>query len=102
MFKKSVKLACVVALIFCASNAMASGSGMPWESPLNQILNSFTGPVAKVIGALAIATTGFTLAFSETHGILKKVLQVVFGLSIAFTCTSFGLGFLGFGGGAGF
>ena len=102
MFKNLRNPVFVAVIVLVASNAMASGSGMPWESPLNQILNSFTGPVARVLGALAIATTGLTLAFSETHGILKKVIQVVFGLSIAFTATSFGLGFLGFGGGAGF
>ena len=65
MHKRSVNLAVIVVILFAASNALASGSGMPWETPLNQILNSITGPVAKALGAIAIAATGLALAFGE-------------------------------------
>ena len=27
--------------------AFASGSGMPWEAPLQQVVDSITGPVAR-------------------------------------------------------
>ncbi|NVN92970.1 MAG: TrbC/VirB2 family protein [Desulfuromonadales bacterium] len=97
-----LKLSLVTILLFTASDALASGSGMPWEGPLNQILNSVTGPVAKCLGALAIAGTGLALAFGEGGGGFRKILQIAFGLSIAFTATTFGIGFFGFGGGAGF
>ena len=54
--------------------AHAAGSNMPWEQPLQQILQSIEGPVAKI--------------------------QIVFGLSIAFAASSFFLSFFSFGGGA--
>lgn len=92
----------VLLLLLVAAEAFAAGSNMPWESPLTKILNSFTGPVAKVLGTLAIALTGFGLAFGEGGEGMKKILKIVFGLSIAFTATSFGLSFFGFSGGVGF
>jgi type IV secretion system protein VirB2 len=82
--------------------ALASGSGMPWESPLQKLLDSFSGPVAKIIGVLAIIGTGLGLAFGEGGGGLRNMLQIVFGLSIAFTASSFFIGFFGFAGGIGF
>lgn len=99
---RSITLAMVVILLFSASSALAAGSGMPWETPLNMILNSVTGPVAKAIGAIAIAATGLALAFGEGGGGFRKILQIAFGLSIAFTATSFGIGFFGFAGGVAF
>lgn len=102
MHRQSIKLALIVVLLFTASNALAAGSGMPWETPLTQILNSITGPVAKAIGAIAIAATGLALAFGEGGGGFRKILQIAFGLSIAFTATSFGIGFFGFAGGVAF
>ena len=89
-------------VMLLAANAYAAGTSMPWESPLNNILHSITGPVAKAAGILAIVTTGLTLAYSEGGGFMRKVVAVVFGLSITFSATSFISDFLGYGGGAGF
>ena len=83
-----------------APAAHASGSSMPWEAPLQSILQSIEGPVAKIVGTLAIIITGLTLAFGDTGGGFRKLIQIVFGLSIAFTATSFFLSFFSFGGGA--
>lgn len=82
-----------------ATATMAASSGMPWETPLQKILDSISGPVAKVIGVIAIVATGLGLAFGEAGGGMKKMLQIVFGLSIAFSATSFFLNFLGFSSG---
>lgn len=83
-----------------ASPADASGSGMPWEQPLQQVLESVQGPVAKIIAVMVIITTGLTLAFGETAGGFRRLIQIVFGLSIAFAASSFFLSFFSFGGGA--
>lgn len=80
--------------------AFAAGSGMPWEEPLQQILESVQGPVAKIIAVMIIIVTGLTLAFGETSGGFRKLVQIVFGLSIAFAASSFFLSFFSFGGGA--
>lgn len=83
-----------------AAPALAAGSGMPWEGPLDQILASIEGPVARIIAVIIITITGLTLAFGETSGGMRKLIQIVFGLSIAFAATSFFLAFFSFGGGA--
>jgi type IV secretory pathway VirB2 component (pilin) len=85
--------------LFCGT-AYAAGSNMPWEQPLQQILDSVQGPVAKIIAVLIIIVTGLSLAFGETSGGFRRLIQIVFGLSIAFAASSFFLSFFDFGGGA--
>ena len=80
--------------------AQAAGSNMPWEQPLNQILQSVEGPVAKIMAVIIIIVTGLTLAFGDTSGGFRRLIQIVFGLSIAFAASSFFLSFFSFGGGA--
>lgn len=89
----------VSALCLC-SPAYAAGSNMPWEQPLQQILDSIQGPVAKIIAVIVIIMTGLTLAFGESSGGFRRLIQIVFGLSIAFAASSFFLSFFSFGGGA--
>lgn len=88
------------ATVFFYGTAYAAGSNMPWETPLEDILESVQGPVAKIIAVLIIIVTGLSLAFGETSGGFRKLIQIVFGLSIAFAASSFFLSFFGFGGGA--
>ncbi|PZU68680.1 TrbC/VirB2 family protein [Sphingobium sp.] len=83
-----------------AAPAHASGSSMPWESPLQSILESIEGPVAKIIAVIVIISTGLALAFGDTSGGFRRLIQIVFGLSIAFAASSFFLTFFSFGGGA--
>ncbi|MBX5141254.1 MULTISPECIES: TrbC/VirB2 family protein [Rhizobiaceae] len=83
-----------------APAAYASGSSMPWEQPLQQILQSIEGPVAKIVAVIIIIATGLALAFGDTSGGFRRLIQIVFGLSIAFAASSFFLSFFSFGGGA--
>ena len=80
--------------------AHAAGSNMPWEAPLQSILDSVQGPVAKIIAVIIIIVTGLSLAFGDTSGGFRRLIQIVFGLSIAFAASSFFLSFFSFGGGA--
>jgi type IV secretory pathway VirB2 component (pilin) len=86
--------------IAISSSAQAAGTGMPWEQPLQQVLDSVQGPVAKIMAVAVIVLTGLTLAFGETAGGFRRLIQIVFGLSIAFAASSFFLSFFSFGGGA--
>ena len=92
-------LTTTLTLLICAQ-AQAAGSGMPWEEPLQQVLESVQGPVAKIIAVLVIISPGLALASGETSGGFRKLIQIVFGLSIAFAASSFFLSFFSFGGGA--
>jgi type IV secretory pathway VirB2 component (pilin) len=93
-------LSALVLTTMMAPAAHASGSSMPWEAPLQSILQSIEGPVAKIIAVIIIITTGLTLAFGDTSGGFRRLIQIVFGLSIAFAASSFFLSFFSFGGGA--
>ena len=86
--------------VMIAEAASAAGSGMPWEAPLQKILDSIEGPVAKVVAVVTIIMTGLSLAFGDMGGGLRRLVQIVFGLSIAFAATSFFLSFFSFAGGA--
>ena len=86
--------------LFAAAPAYAAGANMPWEQPLNQILQSIEGPVAKILAVIVIIVTGLTLAFGDTSGGFRRLIQIVFGLSIAFAASSFFLSFFSFSGGA--
>ena len=97
------RLAAACTVILFASltaPAHAAGSNMPWEQPLQQILDSIQGPVAKIISVIIITVTGLTLAFGDTSGGFRRLIQIVFGLSIAFAASSFFLSFFSFSGGA--
>ena len=93
-------IATLAITIMLAPAAHASGSSMPWEQPLEKILQSIEGPVAKIIAVIIIIVTGLTLAFGDTSGGFRRLIQIVFGLSIAFAASSFFLSFFSFGGGA--
>ena len=94
----SAAITCIVTLT--SIPAWAAGSNMPWEQPLQQILESVQGPVSKIVAVIIIIVTGLTLAFGDTAGGFRRLIQIVFGLSIAFAASSFFLSFFSFAGGA--
>ena len=97
------RIAALAALLLgslLALPAHAAGSNMPWEAPLTSLLASIQGPVARIVAVIIIIATGLTLAFGDTGGGFRKLIQIVFGLSIAFAASSFFLGFFSFAGGA--
>lgn len=92
--------AALILAFVLAAPAHAGGSSMPWEAPLQSILESIEGPVAKIVAVIIIIVTGLSLAFGDTSGGFRRLVQIVFGLSIAFAASSFFLSFFSFGGGA--
>lgn len=86
--------------VAAAAPAWASGSGMPWEAPLQQVVDSITGPVAQAIAVLSVTVFGLSLAFAEGGTLQRRGLGVLFGLAVAFAATSFFMSFFGFAGGA--
>ena len=96
---QTLTLAALIALIQSpAYAAVAGGGGMPWEGPLNAVMESITGPTARIIAILIIVATGLTLAFGDVGQGFKKLLQILFGLAIAFAATTFFLPLVGGGG----
>ena len=100
-YRSAVAVATILIVnLAIAPAANAAGSSMPWEQPLEKILQSIEGPVSKIIAVIIIIVTGLTLAFGDTSGGFRRLIQIVFGLSIAFAASSFFLSFFSFGGGA--
>lgn len=86
--------------LLAAAPAYAAGSGMPWETPLENIVDSITGPVARAAAVIAIVIAGITIIFSEGGGGVRKLAFVGLGIAIMFAAVSFFLDFFGFAGGA--
>lgn len=69
--------------------AAASGGGLPWESPLNTIKDSLTGPVAGVISLVAIVVSGVALIFGgDFSGFVRGLINVVLVISIVIGASS--------------
>jgi type IV secretion system protein VirB2 len=72
---------------------------MPWETPLQKLVDSLTGPVARAIGIVSIVVFGATVALSSGGGV-RMVMGIILGLSIMFAAATWGLTFFGFASGA--
>ena len=92
-------MTCGLALAGFAGQAVAGGSGMPWEGPLQQVVQSITGPVVQAAAVVAVVIFGAGIAMSESGSSMRRGLGILFGLSIAFAASTFFLDFFGFAGG---
>ena len=72
-FRRHIATAAAVTYVnlFMVPAAYASGSSMPWEAPLQSILESIEGPVAKIVAVIIIIATG--LAFDRAMRMLAVV-----------------------------
>jgi type IV secretion system protein VirB2 len=80
--RSNILLTCaalVAVSIGLAEPALASsgGGGLPWESPLQQIQQSITGPVAGFIALAAVAIAGAMLIFGgELNDFARRLCYV--------------------------
>lgn len=76
----------MVILMFVVSMpsfASTGSSGLPWETPLQTVTNSLTGPVALAISVAALFAAGAALVFGGEMGeFVKRALYAV--MAIAF------------------
>ncbi|EAJ5683704.1 conjugal transfer protein TrbC [Campylobacter lari] len=69
--------------------ASTTGAGLPWESPLQTIKASITGPVAFVVSILAMVGAGVGLVFgAEFSGFIKTLFSIVLAVSIVIGATN--------------
>lgn len=100
LFRRRLVGATVSCGLLIAGPAFAGGSGMPWEGPLQQVVQSITGPVVQAAAVVAVVIFGAGIAMSENGSSMRRGLGILFGLSIAFAASTFFLDFFGFAGGA--
>ncbi|WP_068875873.1 TrbC/VirB2 family protein [Phenylobacterium sp. CCH9-H3] len=100
LFSRGLSVATATCGLMAAGQAWAGGAGMPWEGPLQQIVESVTGPVVQAAAVIAVVIFGAGIAMSESGSGMRRGLGILFGLSIAFAASTFFLDFFGFAGGA--
>jgi type IV secretion system protein VirB2 len=66
-----------------AHAASTGGSGLEWETPLQKIRDSVTGPVAYAISLLGIVVTGAILVFGgEINEFVRRIIMLVLVISL--------------------
>ena len=69
--------------------ASTTGGGLPWESPLQIIKASITGPVAFVMSILAIIGAGAGLIWGgEFSGFIKTLFYIVLVIALVVGATN--------------
>lgn len=77
----------IAVMLATASGTFAQGTS-PWENAVNVLQASFTGPIAKGLGLVAIVVGGLTFAFGEGGG-KRTFAGIVFGLGMAVLAVNF-------------
>ena len=73
-----VGLAIAASVIMLEPTLASSGGSLPWESPLQQIQQSITGPVAGAIALAAVAIAGGMLIFGgELNDFARRLMYIV-------------------------
>lgn len=86
---KKLLLLGAAAMLIAAEPALATTTtGMPWDNPLNTVLDSLQGNIARVVILAAIVVTGFTWAFGEHGSGARKFVGILFGGALALGATS--------------
>ena len=75
-------------LIATSSTALASGGSWEWESNMDSIVQSFSGPMARLISVLAIIGLAALLMVNEFGSTLRRIIQIVIGLTILLTAST--------------
>lgn len=70
-------LAAAVAILPGVVEASSSGGGLPWEGPLQRVVDSITGPVAFGISVLAVVGCGVGLALGgDMNEFLRRFMML--------------------------
>jgi type IV secretion system protein VirB2 len=83
--QKIIAAGLVAALLILPETALASATGtsLPWETPLQTLKNSLTGPVAGVISILAFVVAGVGLVFGgEMNEFVRRAIMSVMAVAL--------------------
>jgi type IV secretion system protein VirB2 len=78
--KPVLTTACLLSLM--STSAQASSTGMPWETGVQSIFDSLTGPLVGWIAVIVIIIGGLALAFGNMEGGAKKIIGAVIGIAV--------------------
>lgn len=86
MERTLILLGFIALLTFLPSaEAWASGTGpiMPWNSPLDRLLDNLSGPTARTLGMLMFVVGALTWGFSRNEEHARRFGTIVFGCAVA-------------------
>ncbi|MCQ9091178.1 TrbC/VirB2 family type IV secretion system protein [Vibrio alginolyticus] len=86
---RSLKAAVSLSLLFPSLSYASGSSGMPWEDPLDKIVDSVTGPIAFGVAVLGIVVAGLTLVFGgQLDGFIQKIAILALVVSLIVLATN--------------
>ena len=72
-----------------AQAASSGGGGLPWETPLETLRDSITGPVAYAISLMGVVVAGATLVFGgEINDFVRRIIMLVLVISLIIFSTN--------------
>ena len=71
-----------------AAFAGTGGSDMPWNGPMQAILDNITGPTGKIIAGLLIALGGIVWGFTRHEEGFKRVAQAIVAIGLILGATN--------------
>lgn len=87
--KPTIFIAFLDGLFQSANASTTGGENLPFESTLDTLQKSISGPVLTSMSIIMVAITCLMLAFGEWGEGFKKIINIVLWLSIAFAAVSF-------------
>jgi type IV secretory pathway VirB2 component (pilin) len=78
----ALSLAALAAAAPPSAHAGTGGADLPWNAPLQTVVDNLTGPTAKTIAALAFVLGGAIWMFTSHEQGAKRFGQALFGVAI--------------------
>src|SRR6185295_3456730 len=94
---RSLLLFVVLVLVATAAHAGTGGTSMPWNTPLQRVLDNLTGVTGKILAAFMIAIGGVMWGFTRHEEGAKRIGQAIVGIGFLLGAVSF-IDLLGFQG----
>jgi type IV secretion system protein VirB2 len=68
--------------------AGTGGTDMPWNGPMQAVLDNITGPTGKIIAGLLIALGGIVWGFTRHEEGFKRVAQAIIAIGLVLGATN--------------
>ena len=75
--------AAAAALAALAGPALPAGTAMPWDGPLDRIVDNLTGPFALAVGVLGLVVLAVRILFGEQFGqFARSIINVIIAVAM--------------------
>ena len=72
-----------VLLALIAGPGWAGGTTMPWDGPLDRIVDNLTGPFALAVGVLGLVVLAVRILFGEQFGqFARSIINVIIAIAM--------------------